>query len=57
LDATSAPIATMIDAYDNVANRTSRNKDGTVTTWSYDQAYHLIRQHTSGGYRSDPVRL
>src|ERR1700722_8815797 len=50
LNAAGSPIITMIDAYDPVNNRTSRNKDGVPTTWTYDPGYRLLGQQTSGAY-------
>jgi YD repeat-containing protein len=49
-NAAGNPIATMVDSYDPVGNRTGRNQDGVVTTWSYDNDYRLTGQQTSGGY-------
>lgn len=45
-----APFMTMVDTYDNVGNRTRRDKDGVVTTWVMDDAYRLTNQLTSGGF-------
>ena len=40
---------TMLDAYDNVGSRTSRSKDGVLTSWNYDSGYRLLGQQTAGG--------
>ena len=40
----------MVDTYDAVGNRTGRNQDGVLTTWTYDNSYRLTGQQTSGGY-------
>jgi len=50
LNASNNPIATFVDAYDAIGNRISRNQDGTLTTWTYDDLYRLLGQQTSGGY-------
>jgi YD repeat-containing protein len=44
----STPIVTIVDTYDNVGNRTVQNKDGTITSWTYDAEYRLVSQILSG---------
>ena len=39
-----------MDTYDAVGNRTARNQDGTLTTWTYDATYQLLTQQKSGAY-------
>jgi hypothetical protein len=46
----STLIATIIDSYDNVGNRTGRLRDGVTTTWSYDNDYRLLGQQVAGSY-------
>ena len=43
-------LVTMIDTYDAVSNRTNRNQDGVLTTWTYDNAYRLTGQQRAGEY-------
>lgn len=42
--------ANIVDGYDAVSNRTSRNRDGGLTTWTYDDKYRLLTQQRSGFY-------
>ena len=48
LNASSVPIATIVDTYDKVGNRTGRNQNGTISTWTYDTSYRLVSQIKSG---------
>lgn len=48
LDASSQPICTIVDGYDPVGNRLTRNLDGNLATWSYDDLYRLTGQLKAG---------
>lgn len=44
------PIATFVDTYDPVGNRTRRVQDGVQTDWTYDKAYRLLGQQGTGAW-------
>jgi YD repeat-containing protein len=46
----ATPIATFVDTYDNVGNRTGETRDGVATVWSYDDEYRLLGQQRTGSY-------
>jgi YD repeat-containing protein len=50
LNASNAPIITMLDRYDAVGNRNGRIKDGVNTTWTYDDLYRLLGQQEALAY-------
>lgn len=43
---------TIMDGYDAVGNRSSRNQDGTTYDWTYDAANRLVSQTSSTSARS-----
>lgn len=48
LDATSAPVVTLVDSYDAVGNRLTRSVNGTISTWTHDDLYRLTGQLKPG---------
>ncbi|MEQ1824130.1 MAG: hypothetical protein ABL949_16595 [Fimbriimonadaceae bacterium] len=42
--------ATLVDGYDVVGNRVTRNTDGTLTTWVYDAANRLTNQQLATAF-------
>jgi YD repeat-containing protein len=48
LNTSNAPICTIVDGYDAVGNRITRNLDGTLATWTYDDKYRLTGQQKAG---------
>ena len=48
LNTSNAPICTILDGYDAVGNRITRNLDGTLATWTYDDKYRLTGQLKPG---------
>jgi YD repeat-containing protein len=44
----ATPLVTIVDGYDAVGNRITRNLDGNLTTWSYDDLYRLTGQQKAG---------
>ena len=43
-------MSTQVDTYNAVGNRTLRNLNNVLTTWTYDNAYRLLGQQTAGAY-------
>lgn len=44
----ATPVCTIVDGYDPVGNRLTRNLDGNPITWSYDDLYRLTGQQKAG---------
>ncbi|KAA0239717.1 MAG: RHS repeat protein [Armatimonadetes bacterium] len=44
----ATPLCTIVDGYDPVGNRLTRNLDGNPITWSYDDLYRLTGQMKPG---------
>ncbi|GIK32360.1 MAG: RHS repeat protein [Armatimonadetes bacterium] len=44
----ATPLCTIVDGYDPVGNRLTRNLDGNPITWSYDDLYRLTGQQKAG---------
>src|SRR5205823_2334854 len=49
-NAAGGSILNIADQYDGVGNRTQRNQDGFVTTWTYDAIYRLTGQQANGAW-------
>jgi YD repeat-containing protein len=45
---TNMPVVTIVDGYDPVGNRITRNLDGSPITWTYDDLYRLTGQQKAG---------
>ena len=43
---------TLVDGYDSVGNRASRNQNGTTYDWTYDAANRLVSQTSSASARA-----
>ena len=44
----ATPVCTIVDGYDPVGNRVTRNLDGNPITWTYDDLYRLTGQQKAG---------
>ncbi|MGD9729896.1 MAG: RHS repeat domain-containing protein, partial [Nitrospiraceae bacterium] len=44
----ATPLCTIVDGYDPVGNRVTRNLDGNPITWTYDDLYRLTGQQKAG---------